>query len=191
MNSRAAKMVMGLFIAFAAFPRIAYSDDTWLGNGATSNWSDTNWSGNNPPASGEAIFFGTPGTNGTNPNNDLATDYSIGGITFNSTATLTNYSLNGNEITLTGGITNNSTSQQNINLGILTTGIITLTTTAGGGDLAIGGVITDGGSNTGGITLAGGGTVILQGSNTFDGATTTAAGSVLQIANSGRLPIAP
>jgi len=40
-------------------------NDTWVGN-TSANWNDANWTGaNNPPITGDALFFGLAGSAGT------------------------------------------------------------------------------------------------------------------------------
>ena len=158
---------------------------------ATQTWSgasDANWAASGNwgalPATGDSLVF-TSGTGlgGLTLSDNLMTPatFNVAGITFNSGAGafIINPATPGtNGFTLTGAVTNNSTSLQTINSAIALSGTQTFTTTAGGGDLALGGVL----SSTGGLTKAGTGTLTLSGSNSYTGATTLSAGT-LQLGN--------
>ena len=146
------------------------------------------------PATGDSLLFGT-GTAGTTLTDDLLTPgaYSLAGITFNSAAlayTINPATVGTNGFTLASaasggtGITNNSTNLETINDLITLSGVQTFTTTAGGGNLTLGGVVSGTGS---GITTAGGGTLTLSAANTFTGLTTIASGTTLVASNAGSL----
>jgi autotransporter-associated beta strand protein len=145
--------------------------DTWVGN-TSANFSGLNWTGtNNPPVSGDALVFGTAGTAGTALTANQTAGISYAGITFNSGASA--FTIGGaNGITLTGGITNNSSSLETLNFPIACPTVQTFATTAGGGNLTLGGVI----SGAGGISKAGSGTLALSATNTYAGGTTLSAG---------------
>ena len=155
-------------------------------NGTSTNFS-TGFTGGSAaggePATGDSLAFGT-GTAGTALTDDLLTPgaYSLGGITFNSSSlayTITPGTAGTNGFTLASGgtgITNSSTNLVTINDLITLSGVQTFTTTAGGGNLTLGGIVSGTG---GGITTAGNGTLTLSNSNTFTGATNIANGTVL------------
>jgi len=153
---------------------------TWNG-AANGNWSGANWSGGTPVSMGsDTLIF--QGSNHLATTNDL-TGYTASGATaiaFNSGAGA--FTLSGNAIALEGNITNSSTSLQTINLGLSTAAIRTVTTSASGGDIAMGGVI----GGTGGISKAGTGALTLSGSNSYSGGTTLS-GGILNVADDAAL----
>jgi len=166
------------FIALLVFAPCAYAaNDLWVGN-TSANWADLNWSGgNNPPLTGDALLFGVAGSSGTTLNNNLATDFVVGSVTFNSGAA--GFTFNGNEIILNGNITNSSTVAQTINLPIVANGTRTVTLTSGGGNVTLAGVT----NGFGGFTTAGTGTLTMNSANLYTGGTTTATGAILNLAN--------
>ena len=158
---------------------------------ATQTWSgasDANWAASGNwgalPATGDSLVFtSATGLGGLTLSDALMTPgtFNVAGITFNSGAGafVINPAASGtNGFTLTGGVTNNSTSLQTINSLITLSGTQTFTTTAGGGNIALGGVL----NGTGGITKAGSGMLTLSGSNSYTGASTVSSGT-LQLGN--------
>ena len=175
---------------FAVSPAAHQQTDTWQGNSDNTWATGPNWvGGNSPPVSGDALVFGAAGTTGVDLNNNLTSlAFSVSGITFNPGAAAfvigdgtTNPNV-GNPFTLAGSITNSSTSLETINNPFTLAGTEPFTTTAGGGNIALGGVIGGGG----GLTLAGGGTLLLTASNTFSGPTNVTSGT-LNVGNAGAL----
>ncbi|MBW8781885.1 MAG: autotransporter-associated beta strand repeat-containing protein [Verrucomicrobia bacterium] len=161
-------------------PSLQAANEAWSTNTpgpADGNFSGTNWTvgttgvatPTNAAASGDALFFDTSAI--TALTNDLS-GATFAGITFNSVASA--YTIGGNAFILGGNLTNSSTNLQTINNAISSTAVRTVTTTAGGGDITLGGII----SGTGGITKAGSGTLTLSGANTFTGALTVNLGTV-------------
>ena len=146
---------------------------TWVGNtdatwATTANWNDTD----NGPLSGDSLIFGTVGLSGLNLDNNLTSNsFSIAGITFSAGAgsfvigdgTATDLNA-GNAFVLTGSVTNSSTSPETINDPFSMTAVRTFTTTAGGGNISLGGNISGAG---GGILKTGFGTLFLNGSNNY------------------------
>ena len=175
---------------FAVSPALGQQTDTWQGNSDATWLNGLNWvGGNSPPASGDALVFGAAGASGVDLNNNLTSlAFSVSGITFNPGAAAfvigdgtTNPNV-GNPFTLAGSLTNSSTSLETINNPFALAGTEPFTTTAGGGNITLGGVISGGG----GLSLAGGGTLFLTASNTFTGPTNVTSGT-LNIGNAGAL----
>ncbi len=144
---------------------------TWSGGGADSNWSTgANWAGTAPTSADLVVFSGNTKLTNTN---DFATNSTFTGITFNSGAGA--FVLNGNAITLGGNVTNSSTSLQTINLALAMSAARTFTTTAGGGDIIVNGVIS---GATFGTTIAGPGTTTFTAANTYTGTTVISSGTL-------------
>ena len=162
-----------MFPMLAAITAAHAATDTWEGN-SSALFSGANWlGGNNPPLTGDALVFGVAGTAGAALTADQTAAITYAGITFNAGASA--YTIGGNSITLTGNIVNSSTSLQTLNFPVASTAVRTLTTTAGGGDITLGGAFTGTG---GGITKTGGGTLTLAGANTYTAATLISAGAL-------------
>ena len=126
------------------------------------------------------------GAGGVDLNNNLTNSlFNIGGITFTSAAPSyvigdgTPGDLNsGNTFNLnnvTGSVTNNSTNTQTIDNPFSMSTTQTFTTTAGGGNIVLGGNIS---GAAGGITTAGAGIITLYGVNSYTGNTTLGAGTL-------------
>ena len=93
-----ARLLAVAAILFSLSVDVQAADDTWSGNGATANWSDTgNWDA--VPVNGDDTIFS--GTTQLSSVNDI-TGLSLGWLWLNGSG----YSITGNPITLTGGITN-------------------------------------------------------------------------------------
>ena len=166
--------------------------DTWVGN-SDPTWSNSaNWTTTGttlPPLSGDSLVFGNSGTSGVDVNNNLTNlGFTVSGITFNAGAAAfvigngTTAPNVGNPFTLAGSIVNSSTSLETINDPFTLAGTEPFTTTAGGGNITLGGVI----SGSGGLSVAGGGTLFLTALNTFTGPTNVTAGT-LNVGNAGAL----
>jgi len=154
------------------------ANDTWVGN-TSGNWADPNWTGgNNPPVDGDALFFGIAGTFGAFLTNNLTPGFSVAGITFNAGASA--YTFTGSALTLNGNVLNSSTSLETINLDLALTAQRTFTTTTGGGNLSLGGVL----SGAGGVSKAGVGNLnILGTANTYTGETIFGTGGIVNVAS--------
>ncbi len=151
----------------------AQSTDTWTGT--TANWSTGGWTGgNNPPANGDSLIFGSEGSGGTTLNDDLS-GLSLANITFNSAPA---YIIGGDQFTLTGGVNNNGFSLETFNNAIVLSGANTMTTSFGGGNLTFGGVLSDVAGTPGSIATGGSGTLTLSGANTYTGGTTLNGGTL-------------
>jgi fibronectin-binding autotransporter adhesin len=171
--------VPALLAVLCAMP-VARAQTTWQGTGADANWATTgNWStalSNN--FNSDLVFAGSAQLSNTN----TLTGGTATSITFNADSG--EFVVAGNSIRLGGNISNSSTNTQTISLDMTTTGVRTLTLTAGGGNLVLGGNISGAG---GGFTLSGQGRATLSGSNSYTGNTTFAANQTLNINNNSAL----
>jgi len=155
---------------------------TWQGN-TDGNWSTVaNWTGNVPTTN--SVVFGLAGSTGyTSLTNDLPPATTVTNITFTAggsgfTIWNTNSIWSTNSLVLAGNVLNAGTALQTINASLGLLGVRTFTTTAGGGNLALGGVL----GGTGGLTKTGNGTLTLSGAtNTFTGATTVNMGRLARL----------
>jgi fibronectin-binding autotransporter adhesin len=158
---------------------------TWTGTTDATWNTNANWGGAIPVTGDSLVFTSATGSGGLTLSDNLMTPgtFNVVGITFNagSGAYVINPATAGtNGFTLTGPVTNNSTSLQTINDQISIAAVRTVTTATGGGDIALGGVI----SGAGGISKAGTGTLTLSGANTYTGTTLVTAGK-LAISSTG------
>ena len=159
---------------------IASAGQIWSGSGGSLTWSNTaNWNTSAAPVSGNPIIFA--GSVGLSNTNNIA-GLTVAGLSFNSTAGA--FNLSGNSIQLSGPLTNSSTALQTIGLNIGLFGG-NQTFNAAAGNIAVNGVISDGGSGLG-ISKSGTGALALTASNTYSGATILSAGT-LQIGNNSAL----
>lgn len=167
------------FCALSA-PLAHAAADTWVGN-TSADWNNAaNWNPAALPVTGDSFIFGAAGTSGTTLGNTFAAGFNVAGITFNSGAAA--FTMAGNAITLSGDITNNSTAAQTINEAITLSGIRTVTTTTGGGNVTLGGVLSGAGA---GLTVAGTGTVNLSAQSTYTGNTIINSGATLSLNGGG------
>jgi len=183
-----AAVAMAIGGASLACRQAVAANDLWTGNFSINLADSGNWSatGNAPPVTADSLEFAAAGTSGTTLSDNLMTPstYTLAGITFDATAPA--YVINPltsgtNGFTLGGGITNNGTSLETINDLITLTGTTdSVTSDAGGGNIALGGNI----SGTGTVTIGGSGTVTLSGANTYSGATILKAGTLLVVGSS-------
>jgi len=165
---------------------------TWDGNGPNANWSTaTNWVSDASPVTGDFLTFA--GSQQTAPNMD--NNYNVTGLAFASGAASFTLGTSGNSLTLTAnGITNYSANAQTVNIPITLTAPQTFNANVGALNLPQG--ITNGGnllsvdgtnfttlsgaiSGSGGLAKNGGGTNYLSGNDSYTGATTINAGSLV------------
>ena len=160
------------FVLLAGISSASAATRTWAASPGSALWSvGANWGGTAPVA-GDTVAFGTSST--TTLNNDITAGTSFAAINFNAGASA--FTLTGNNIVLGGTVTNSSTNTQNINFDMSVAANRTFVTTAGGGDLVLGGVVSS--SGTFGVTKDGNGTLTLTNTNTYTGPTALTLGSV-------------
>ncbi len=147
--------------------------DVWTGNGGDSNWTtDTNWLSGVAPLPGDQLVFPSGSADFTTIN-----DFSAGTEFDSIVIASANYSLIGNPILIDHGISasysaGTSTIDFNTTLGLPQPVFV-----QDGGQLTIGGAITDG-TNTFLLQKTGGGTLTLSASNSYDGGTLVSGGFV-------------
>ncbi len=169
----------------STLPSYAWDTAPNSANLNTANWTSgtTSGSGTATPGSGSSLYFGV--SSQTSPVNNFASGYNIAGLTFNSGASA--YTMSGSVAdNLAGDIVNNSTSLQTINFPMALTANRTVSLTSGGGNVALGGVISDGGNGYG-LTTAGSGQLTLNGLETYNGTTTVGSGTTLTVGAAGEL----
>ena len=162
-------LTLGLHSAHAA-------SDAWSTTPNDATFSGNNWTtGATVPGtatgtvlSGDSLYFGPSSI--TTLNDDEAAGFTFAGITFNPDAAA--YTIAGNAFTLAGDITNSGVNLETINDAFSMAAPQTFTTTTGGGNLTLGGVI----SGAGGLTAAGSGTLTLSGLSSYTGGTTVSGG---------------
>ena len=179
---------------------VAAANRVWNGGSASdSNWgSNPNWSTTAAPGFvGDGVVF--DGSTRLTPL--METNYSVTGVTFNSTAGNFTLGTSGKYLTLTGsGVTNNSTASQTISVPIAMSAAQTLNAAAGNVTFSQnitnnGNLLTvSGASNTlvsaaitgsAGLVKAGIGTLTLSGTSPYSGTTIVNAGTLNVI---GSLP---
>ena len=166
---------------------------TWNGGGANNKWTqNTNWAGNvGPGFIGDSITFSA--ATQLAPNMDA--NYSVTGVTFDSTAGSLTIGTAGSTLTNgSGGIVNNSASEQALNVPIVLSAAQTFNAASGSltlnSNLSLGvNVLTlDGAASTtlagvasgsAGLTKNGSGSLILSNANTFTGTVTLNAGTIV------------
>jgi uncharacterized repeat protein (TIGR01451 family) len=169
---------------------------TWTGLSTTSSkWSDpANWAGHVVPGSGDNLLFG-PGASQLSNTDDLAAGTIFSSIAFSSGG----YTLSGNAVTLSGNLDGSTATGNNVlNLNVTLANGAGVLMGPSNTDLTLGGTINNGGAiftvgggagrvdftgaiaGSGGLTVNAGGTVALSGpADTYLGATTVAAGTLL------------
>jgi autotransporter-associated beta strand protein len=161
------------FAATGGSLNVTISTNYWTGGGSAFNWSNSgNWNGGILPTNGQTLNF--TGSVGTSNTNDLSS-FNAAGLAFASGAGA--FTLSGNSIQLSGPITNLSSSPQIIGLNIGLSGS-TQAINATGGNITLGGVISDGGAGLGITVAAGTNTVYLTAANTFSGPTSVTSGTL-------------
>ena len=160
---------MFAFLAILAAPGAyaANQTDTWTGNTSANLGDAGNWTvGNAPPIAGDSWLFGQAGTAGATLNNSFSGGLTVSNLTFNGPSAFI-FNSAANPIIVTNFLTNASAVVQTFNTAFSNTGPVTLTLTAGGGDLTINGDL----NNNTSLTLAGtGGNLTLTDTNNFTGA---------------------
>ena len=180
---RTAPYAIAASLLLASLANSRAGNDIWSGLGADDNWGTAaNWtagSANQPPASGDALFFS--GNTQTTANNNFSA-YSFAGLTFNANAG--SFVLTGNPIIMTAALVDNSSNFEAIQLPVILGSATNTIQVGGGGSLLLGGVISDGG-NAYAINLTGGGLMTLTNASTYTGSTLLTAGTLTLDFNDG------
>lgn len=166
--------------------RLAPAILTWVGD-VDGNWdtkliTNTNWSTDALPKSGDTLIFGSTGNNHTNVNDTKP------GNTYTLQFTGGTYSISGNAIKVSGaGITDSSLGSVTLSTDLLLTGNLTVSASAImiGSMLTLDGVLSEQNAGTT-LTKTGASTLTLSGANTYTGATTVSGGT-LQLGASNAL----
>jgi autotransporter-associated beta strand protein len=170
------RLATALLLAAFLIPEVRSADVTWSPTPSDALWSDgLNWSTSpTPPTAGDALFFESSSL--TALSNGFPVNTLFNGLTFNAGASP--FSITGNAITLGGNVTNNSTSVQHLGLDILLGAAArTFTTTGGGGNLVVSGIVSGAAPAT--LTKQGVGTLTLTGANTYTSNTAVNNGSII------------
>ena len=158
-------------------PNELYSaTQTWTGLGTGNNWRiGSNWTSLAIPAVGDDLVFA--GSVRPNPNNNNSAVQGVfSSITFDSTAT--NFLITGvAALTFSNGITNNSVNTQTFNNPV-TLGSSNVTVAASSGNITMLQAVGDAGAGRG-MTKTGSAALTLSTNNTYTGATTVSAGSLI------------
>ncbi|HXR08249.1 MAG TPA: hypothetical protein VN765_13015, partial [Candidatus Acidoferrum sp.] len=172
--------ILAILAAPGAFA--ANGPDTWVGNTSVNLNVAANWTGvNAPPIAGDDWIFGTAGSFGAVLDNSYAGGITVSNILFNGPGAFT---FTDNAITLPHSITNASTALQTFNVPITISAPATVSLTAGGGDLTLGGPV----SCSSALTLAGAGNLTLTNvSTSFTGSITNGANVTLILTNGAAL----
>ena len=153
------RLILSCGLAVSGFASQSVQATTWSGLGADANWATPNNWDVTPSNSFNAALVFTGSTQASNYNN--LTGGTATSMTFSAGAGA--FVLSGNAITV-GDITNSSTNPQTINLAMVTSAQRNVTSTAGGGNLTLGGTLSGPG---GGINTVGTGTITLAGNNAY------------------------
>ena len=178
MNKSLKCSAASLFAALVALaPNELHSaTQTWTGLGTGNNWRiGSNWTSLTIPAVGDDLVFA--GSVRPNPNNNNSAVQGVfSSITFDSTAT--NFLITGvAALTFSNGITNNSVNTQTFNNPI-TLGSSNVTVAASSGNITMLQAVGDAGAGRG-MTKTGSAALTLSTNNTYTGATTVSAGSLI------------
>jgi autotransporter-associated beta strand protein len=175
-------LMLSAFLVLAPASRAATV--LWTGGGSFPDLSDpNNWAGGALPNAGDIIVLsGAPSAQVTN---SLPSNFLVGGITFDQSASFT---LLSNKITLGGNITDNSRNHtQTITLGLTFNATRTINVTFDG-TLNLGQIID--GTGSAGVIKTGAGILNLNGANGLHGPLTIQGGTVVS-AGDGGLGVVP
>ncbi|MDR1144678.1 MAG: autotransporter-associated beta strand repeat-containing protein, partial [Verrucomicrobiales bacterium] len=159
---------------------------TWTGDGADGDWSNTaNWDGGSLPVLPATLTF--DGNQQLNTNNDWAASATVSGLTFALTAG--DFTLSGNALTLatssTVAVLGAASQTIGLNFNLLNYGVEF--NVAAGGTLTVSGNISGGTDNSPynnalnsrALTVSGDGDVLLSGSNSYHGSVNVNGGRLL------------
>jgi len=169
-------VAVGVLVIAASLHPVHSADVTWSSTPANGNWNNgANWSTSpTPPVAGDTLVFGASSITGLN--NDFAGGTTFSGLNFAADAPA--FSITGNSVTLGGNVTNASTAPQQIGINLLLGAAArTFTTTAGGGDIVVSGMVS--GAAPASLVKSGPGTLTLTATNTYTSNTSVNAGTVV------------
>lgn len=155
-----ALILAGSLALLFAVPAARAANSAWSATPGSANWSDAaNWGGTLPATSG-TLTFGNSSV--TELNNDLTdASFVVNSIVFNAPAPA--YVISGNAFTLNGSLSNFTTVAQTIHNNItLGNAGQYFALKADGGDIILGGTVTNAGSGTN-LTTSGTGTLVIKG----------------------------
>ncbi|MGN6370566.1 MAG: autotransporter-associated beta strand repeat-containing protein [Phycisphaerae bacterium] len=173
------KISAAFFAALALSPTALFANDAvWLGSPVSSNWSNpANWLGAAVPSAGNTTTISFGNSSFANPNQDIASPFSLNTLTFASNASP--YTLTGGALTFAG----NAAIHQNANSAPLIGEALSIQsnlTIDGAGDLFLTGPIdsANGTFSNRTLTKSGNGALSLAAVNPFAGTLAILAGSV-------------
>ena len=158
--------------------RLVPATSTWLGT-VDANWlTNGNW--DTPPAASNDLVFPSSASQLTNTNNIAA------GVTYGSLSIAgSGYSIGGNSASFTSIDASQTTGSSTVSMPVVLAGTGTVGVDNAAATLVLGGAI----SGAAGLTKNGAGTLDVTADNTYAGATTINAGTLLVDGNQGSSPV--
>jgi autotransporter-associated beta strand protein len=169
----------GLETNTAGFSLTVGPNEIWNGLGSDNTWGNgTNWLSLVSPVTGDLLIFA--GTTQLTPN--LEASYSIGSLTFDSTAGSFNITNEANTLTLTGSVTNNSANVQTLSVPVALNGVQVFN--AASNSIVVSNSVSDSVSGSG-LIKTGSNTLTLAANNSYTGPTTVGNGVLVLSGSNG------